>query len=114
VTRFPEFAQLILAIDASTGDVINLVRDQNGPWLYVMAAVLGEPMDNSANPPTGELPVMLVVDSRSMEIVGEIQSSGWDCDGGLCEGAVAAGPDGVFFVTTGSATVVAFDGGGGL
>lgn len=105
---------VVLAIDAATGEIVegvelgehnalNVVRDPRGPWLFVMTSLPTEP------------PALLVIDTRTMTIAGEIATQGYhDCNGG-CEGAVAVGPEGVFFVTSGGpgevpGVVLAFDG----
>lgn len=106
---------LVLAIDAATGEILddvvlgerhalNIVRDQRGPWLFVMTSPANEP------------PALVVIDTRTMTTAGEVlmTQSYTGCNGG-CEGAVAVGPDGVFFVTSGGprevpAVVLAFDG----
>lgn len=114
--------EMLLAIDAFGGTVlggidlgarepINIVRDRNGPWLYVAAAVLSEPnSETSFEQYAGEPPVMLVIDTRTMEIVGEMATTGFEHCLGWCEGSVAVDDDGVYFVMTGApARVLAFD-----
>ena len=113
---------LVLSIDATTGEIVhsveiaelnplNLLRDPHGPWLFVMVLRLGD----AAAPPS-----LLVIDTRTMEIVGQMVTEGYTgCAAYGCEGAIAVGPGGVFFVSTNStpaaardvpAVVLAFDG----
>lgn len=116
---------LVLAIDATTGAVVNtleiadfnprtLRRDPNGPWLFVLATMYGDPAEQA---------VMLVIDSRTMQLVGTVATEGFaGCAGYAgyaCQGAITVGPEGVFFVSNNShpanvpdvpATVLAFDG----
>ena len=115
--------ELLLAVDASTGatlatidlgarEPINIVRDRNSPMLFVMAAVLTQPNNGTVTEQySGDAPVMIVIDSRTMEIVGEMATTSFDQCNGWCEGTVTVGTDGVFFVMTGDpARVLAFDG----
>ena len=113
---------VVVALELATGQLVseelaldgfNLMtvrRDPNGPWLFAFGLHTGE-----------TLPVLLVIDSRTMEVVGEIATSGYTgCAEALgCDGALAVGTDGIFYVTTNDhpaanrdipATILAFDG----
>lgn len=122
IGRSSPHPELLLAIDVMSGDIletidlgareaINIVRDRDSHMLYVVAAVLTQPNDGTViEEYSGDTPVLLAIDSRTMQVVGEAASTGFDHCAGWCEGTVTVGTDGVFFVMTGSpARLLSFD-----